>query len=104
MMRVTLTIVGPKHASLSGISSVSDPVVVVENVAVDGIWLHEAWPQDGRQSYYIHMKNSLLNACELDLCMLKGLQSNTSSMSKPWNRLKPSHQNHLWLNRASSLE
>ena len=37
---------------------VSNPVVEVEDLVVDGIWLHEAWPQDARQSQHpvAHMK------------------------------------------------
>jgi hypothetical protein len=31
--------------SPSGISSVSNAVTVVKDLAIDGIWLHEAWPQ-----------------------------------------------------------
>ena len=56
-------------------------MIEVEDLAVDGIWLHEAWPQDGRQSHNIHMKKFVLNACELDLCILKGLQPDTN----PWH-------------------
>ncbi len=52
---VVLMIAGPTDASPSGISSVSNPVVIVEDVAVEGIWLHIAWPQDGRQNHNNHM-------------------------------------------------
>ena len=82
----------------------SNPVVEVEDLAVDGIWLHEAWSQDGRQSHNIHMENFVLNACELDLCILKQLQPDIFGMGRPSNRLEPSHQGYLWLNRASGLE
>jgi hypothetical protein len=44
--------------SLDGISSVPHPVVEVEDVAADGIWLHEAWANDGRQTYNICLSKS----------------------------------------------
>jgi len=60
-------------------------------------------PNVGCQSHNIHVTDFVLNACKLDLCMLKGLQSIFFGMSGPWNKLKPSHQSHLWLNRTYSL-
>ena len=90
--------------SPSGVGSVSNPGVEVKNLAVDGICLHEAWPQNGRQRHNIHVKTFVLDACELVLCILKGLQPDIFGMSRPLNRLEPSHQGYLWLNRASGLE
>lgn len=83
---------------LVALAMVSNPVAIAEDVAVEGIWMHEAWPNmDARATTKIG-----LLACELGLCVLKGLQSDLSGMSKPWNRLRPLHRSHLcrWLNRA----
>jgi len=90
--------------SLDGISSVPHPVVEVEDVAADGIWLHEAWANDGRQTYNIFLEHFGLNASKPDLCVLKRLQYDVLGMSRPLSRVKPAHESHLWLNRASGLE
>ena len=47
-------VAGPTDASPVGKSSVSNPVVMVQDFAVEGIWLHKAWPQEGRQDHNIH--------------------------------------------------